>query len=314
MAGNDDVDVDVTISDDTTDGDSAASQGEDSEQSSAEIGAVENGAGTEGAGGAEDGDEPKAKPTRKTRRQDYRAAGQLALERDQLARQNRELHDRVDQLTRASTGLTERLDRALPRAPDPYDQAIDAAKEKADRALARVRLGDNSAYVDYLAAQQEWMDASFDKRMAAAAPRLKQQMIEQMPKAIPFAVQQLYEEHPWAQDPVYKNAIVATMEVLAATDARDMRDPRVRVTTMREAAAMVGKQHGKITAVSRRVPYSPQTLGAVDPRTAPDPLKDLPMAQVDEAAAAMYPELSPSARRAKWLAEVGPVVRERLTR
>lgn len=264
---------------------------------------------TEGGGDAPGG-EPTTEPAerqltgRQARKQEYRDRHALEKTIREMTRHNKELSSKLEQ---ALGRMGDVVERSAPPREDPLAKARKDLDEKWDKVVSRL---DKDP-----AAAGEFRDLQLEYGRLGAREEAAQRARETPAPASPLA-QSLFVEFPWLHpetgDGEARAMVNGYAARLARTEKRDMNNPQVRYTTLRQAAAMAAKDldypvpqswNGNGNGGRERVTGT-GGRGGTGGGGGPDNFVGME-GDIEAAATIMYPSLDKAAAVAKWKNTVG---------
>lgn len=249
------------------------------------------------------GQDVPRRPTRAERREDYRRNLELNKALEAMTSQNRELNDRLREM---SSRIAESVEASRPPREDPFVAKKKELDTRYQKVLARLDR-DPSAVDDFRDLQVEYgrLGAQMEKAQEKPAPRGPSPLAQSLSAEFPWA-------HPDSRDEDARAMLNGYAAKLARTEKRNMSDPNVLYTTLRQAAAMVAKDLGYPLPASfstvgdsnGRDRYSGSSgRGGVGTNGSPDYTGMEP--DIEAAATVMYPNLDKGAAVQKWKSTVG---------
>lgn len=158
-------------------------------------------------------------------------------ERAEFKRRNEQLTQQLEKLAASVAAQSQNLEKVIPRPEDPEALAIKALQAK--RRAAAERMGtDRNAFDEYHEAGDEINEMKADIR----ARRIVEEKERSRPAPPSNESQRAATEFPWLREngPAREYA-EAQIQRLAARERRDMTNPKVRYSTIREACAITAR-------------------------------------------------------------------------
>jgi hypothetical protein len=252
---------------------------------------------------AQPGQDVPRRPTRAERREDWRRNQELNRALGAMTTQNRELNERLREM---SARIAESVEASRPPREDPLvarKKTLDAQYQKVLARLDR----DPSAVEEFRDLQVEYgkLGAEMHDAKKAPPPRGPSPLGQSLAAEFPWL-------HPESADRDAKAMVEGYAAKLARTEKRNMSDPNVLYTTLRQAAALVAKDLGYPLPSSfsaggdsngRDRMSGSSGRGGVGGNAGPDYAGLEP--DIEAAATVMYPQLDRAAAVNKWKSTVG---------
>ncbi len=197
----------------------------------------------EGAGDQAQDQQP-AKQTRQQRRaergESYAAAARAAEARAQRAEESAQQTAR--EFAEWKGRMAERDAQTQRTAVDPDESALEAAQQRISQAVARMGGGDVNAEKEWHAAMREHARIVARQVAREEGAEMEKRVTGKIPTQMEPGLAALHADYPFlASNDAAKAVANGQVALLIATEKRDMRDPAVRMATLREGAAHAAK-------------------------------------------------------------------------
>lgn len=188
--------------------------------------------------------EPEEPRKSRAERRAERASGYDAEAREARA-QAAAASERSQRLEVELAELRGRVTAGETSRPDPHQQELTRLEKEIENTVARMGQGDATAVPQWhdLRRQESRLVARIEAE--SISKETEKRMTDSMPKPIDPRASALLAEFPFLQDdPEAKDVANGHVARLVRTQHRDMKNPSVRFSTLREAAALAAQELG----------------------------------------------------------------------
>jgi hypothetical protein len=242
---------------------------------------------------AEQTQQPAGMTPRQQRRNVFNENLALKKENERLMR---EMAERMgdSMASRVGQEVGRAVERFAPPRPAPQDLAFEEYRD----AARSLNPEDPKSLRRFADAQTKLVNAGLNVEDLVRA-----EIQKAMPVQRPPEIQRLIMEFPWVEEGDNSDGVAYHFKRLIRD--RDRNSAAVRIATLREAALRVAQDNGipvgdsRDTSAGSRFSSPGGRNGASS--AAPGTIDHETAQKIDEAAAAMYPNIAPEKRRAHWL-------------